>query len=47
MSVYDIDREEWRSARDAAWREGDDQHPIDCRCRECLIDEYDPAEEHR
>ncbi len=42
------DREEWLSARYDAERNGDDMnHPLDCRCRECLLDEYDPAEEHR
>jgi hypothetical protein len=46
-SVVDIDREEWRSARDEAMRDGSyEVHPLDCRCRQCLLDEYDPAEEY-
>lgn len=47
MSVHDIDREEWLSARDTAEREFDLVHPLDCKCRDCLRDEYDAQEEHR
>lgn len=39
MSVHDIDREEWRDARDAAERDGDLTHPLDCTCRDCRADE--------
>ena len=48
MSVFDIDAEEWRSAKYEAERNGDDLvHPLDCKCRDCLREEYDAQEEHQ
>ena len=45
MSTTDIDRDERRSARDDAWRAGEDlTHPIDCGCQTCKTDEWRGSE---
>jgi hypothetical protein len=38
------DAEESRDARDRPLRQHW-SHPIDCRCRQCLLEDWDPAEE--
>lgn len=45
-SVVDNDREEASSAR-ARPLPQHREHPLDCGCRPCVVDRYDPAEEWR
>lgn len=45
-SVVDIDRDESRSAMLDADRYNE-PHPEDCRCRPCISDRYDDADEWR
>lgn len=46
---FELDAQEWQDARTHPLpRHGHtDEHPIDCRCTPCILDDYDPAEEHR
>jgi hypothetical protein len=38
-SYLDDLRDEWKDARDAE-RRRPSSHDVDCRCRRCVIDEY-------
>ena len=42
-SVVDNDREESHDARDRPLRQHW-SHPLDCRCRDCVRDDYEPGD---